>query len=148
MENFVITKFNSFYTSRDREGRKVWYVDRKYACFIITLQGKIRFSYEGGEVIARYTDGFCREKPAIVKNGNVYYVGFYSRGFTELYCDLVSRHVETRMPIAPDLEEVKLGTYRMYLNYSEKSVPLSGYDLLIEEQFTEIPAYGVVLVKE
>lgn len=52
MENFVITKFNSFYTSRDREGRKVWYVDRKYACFIITLQGKIRFSYEGGEVIA------------------------------------------------------------------------------------------------
>ena len=103
---------------------------------------------EGGEVIARYTDGFCREKPAIVKNGNVYYIGFYSRGFTELYCDLVSLHVDTRMPIAPDLEEIKLGAYRMYLNHADTGVSLSGYDLIREEHFTEIPAYGVALVKE
>jgi beta-galactosidase len=102
---------------------------------------------EGGEAVGYYTDGFCREKPAIVKNGNVYYVGFYSRGFTEPYCDLVSRHIDVRDPIAPDLEEVELGAYRMYLNHGDKSVALSGYDLLKEAAFTEIPAYGVVLVK-
>ena len=103
---------------------------------------------EDGEVIGRYTDGFCREKPAIVRNGNAYYVGFYSKGFTELYCDLVSRHIDARMPIAQDLEEVKLGEYRMYLNHAAESVNLSGYDLIREESFDTIPAYGVVLLKE
>ena len=52
MESFVITKFNSLFISRDREGRKAKYIDRKYSCFIITLKGKIRFSYEGGELVA------------------------------------------------------------------------------------------------
>ena len=52
MENFVITKVHTLFLSRDREGRRAQYVDRKYACFIITLRGRIRFSYDGGEVIA------------------------------------------------------------------------------------------------
>ncbi len=52
MESFVITHFNSLICVKDPEGRKKQFFDRKYAGFIIPLKGKIRFSYEGGEVIA------------------------------------------------------------------------------------------------
>ena len=52
MENFVITRCHSVFEANDRVGRRALFVDRGYACFIITLRGKIRFSYDGGEVIA------------------------------------------------------------------------------------------------
>ena len=103
---------------------------------------------ESGEAIGYYTDGFCREKPAIVKNGNFYYLGFYSNGFAELYCDIIRRYIDIRMPIARNLEEIKLGEYRLYLNHVAESVRLKGYDFIREAHFDEIPAYGVVLVKE
>ena len=46
------------------------------------------------------------------------------------------------------LSYLLLGAYRMYLNHAGTGVSLSGYDLLREAHFTEIPAYGVALVKE
>lgn len=102
---------------------------------------------ESGEAVGRYTDGFCKDRPAITKNGNVYYVGFYCKASAELYCDIVNEHLGVGAPIAPDVEEIPLGELRMYLNHSDQSVELSGFDLLREEQFDRIPAYGVVLLK-
>lgn len=52
MEDFVITRFNSLFKAYDPKGRKTHFKNRRFACFIITLKGKIRFSYDGGEVIA------------------------------------------------------------------------------------------------
>ena len=50
-------------------------------------------------------------------------------------------------PISSDLEEIVMGDVRIYLNHSNKEVEFSGYDLLKEEKFDHIPAYGVVLLK-
>ncbi len=52
MEDFVITRFNSLFKAHDPKGHKTHFKSRKFACFIITLKGKIRFSCDGGEVIA------------------------------------------------------------------------------------------------
>ena len=52
MEDFVITRFNSLFKAHDPKGHKTHFKNRKFACFIITLKGKIRFSCDGGEVIA------------------------------------------------------------------------------------------------
>lgn len=52
MKDFVITRFISLFKAYDPKGRKRLFENRKFACFIITLKGRIRFSYDGGEVIA------------------------------------------------------------------------------------------------
>ena len=52
MEKFVITDFNSILTAQDRKGQKREFTNRRYACFIITLSGKIRFVYKNGEIIS------------------------------------------------------------------------------------------------
>jgi len=52
MENFVITRFNSTFFAQDPTGRRIEFKNRRYACFIITTKGEIRFTYEGGRVIS------------------------------------------------------------------------------------------------
>ena len=52
MENFVITECRPAFLVRDPAGRKSKFEDRQFACFIITVKGKIRFSYDGGCLIA------------------------------------------------------------------------------------------------
>ena len=102
---------------------------------------------EGGEAIGHYTEDFCQGKAAMVKHGNVYYVGFYCREAAELYVDLIARHLPTQEPIDPNVETVSIGQYKMHLNHGSRDVEVSGYDLLKQQQFHTIPAYGVVLVK-
>ena len=102
---------------------------------------------EAGEAIAAYTEDYCRDKPAVVKNGNVYYVGFYCKQAPDLYADIIRQHVTCRPPIAPQVEEFILGDFTLYLNYGDEEVPLAGYDLLKERAFDVIPPYGVVLVR-
>ena len=102
---------------------------------------------EGCETVGRYTNGFCKDQPGITKNGNVYYVGFYCKSAADLYCDLISQHIDVKEPISPDLEEIVMGEVRLCLNHSNKMVEFSGYDLLKEEAFDHIPPYGVVLLK-
>ncbi len=53
MKNFVITKLNSLFIAHDPAGRKLKFVKRQSACFIITIKGKIRFTYDGGSLIAQ-----------------------------------------------------------------------------------------------
>ena len=53
MKSFVITKFNSLFIARDLIGRKVKFINRKSACFIITTKGKIRFTYADGHLISQ-----------------------------------------------------------------------------------------------
>lgn len=99
-----------------------------------------------GTVMGTYTEGFCKGKPAIVKNGNVYYVGFYVDS-GELYHDIIAEYIDISALPSDDTEEYILGDYKMYLNYGNSSVKLEGYDLLTEENVTEIPPYGVVMMK-
>ncbi len=102
---------------------------------------------ESGESVGEYTADFCKGKPCAVRNGNVYYFGFYSPDFAELCGDIIGRHI-AREPIRdPDLEEIPMGELRMCLNHSDREIKLSGYDLLKEEGFSVIPPYGVVLLK-
>ena len=102
---------------------------------------------ESAERIGFYTEDFCKDKTAVVRNGNVYYVGFYCREASDLYVDLVARYIPIEEPIDPKLETVRLGSYKMHLNHANYEVACEGYDLLSESSFQSIPPYGVVLVK-
>ncbi|MBO5280447.1 MAG: hypothetical protein J6B55_04405, partial [Clostridia bacterium] len=53
MENFVITQCRSAFLAHDPAGRKTGFENRQFACFIVTVKGKIRFTYDGGSLIAR-----------------------------------------------------------------------------------------------
>jgi len=103
---------------------------------------------ETGVAAGSYTEGFGRGKTAIVKNGNVYYLGFYCRNDGQIYYDIIRRHIQVPTLISKDLEEVALGAYTMYLNHGDSAVTFSGFDYLKECSFTQIPPYGVVLVKQ
>lgn len=102
---------------------------------------------EAGETIAAYTEDFCKDQPAIVKNCNVYYIGCYCKDSPDLYTDLISQYVTCRPPIDPQVEEIVMGDYTMYLNYGDRAVDFTGHDVIKEQAFDAIPAYGVVLVK-
>ena len=52
MDKFAITEFCGALISCDKKGRKVNFVERKTACFIITISGKIKFSSETGIVVS------------------------------------------------------------------------------------------------
>ena len=51
-ENFIITKFNNIYTANDQKGKLIELKDRYCACFIVPLSGSIKFTYDGGSVMA------------------------------------------------------------------------------------------------
>ena len=65
-----------------------------------------------------------------------------------IYVDIVKKHISSSSIIDTSLEEFVLGDYKMYLNYADYPVSLSGYDLLKQTEFDSIEPYGVVLVKE
>ncbi|MBP3360841.1 MAG: beta-galactosidase [Clostridia bacterium] len=100
-----------------------------------------------GTVVGTYTDGFCRGKPAIVKNGNIYYIGFYVDS-GELYRDIIANHIDVPELPGSNTEEYVLGDYKMYLNYGEAPVDFECFDLLTEKNITQIPPFGVVMLKK
>ena len=102
---------------------------------------------EDGEIQGTYTEGFCKNKGAIVKNGNVYCIGFYCRDNADIYADIIKKHISVAEAICKDVEEYNIGSYRLYLNYSDSPVNLSGYDLIKEADFECIEPYGVVLIE-
>ena len=104
---------------------------------------------ENGEAIGKYTNGFAQGKPAVTKNGNVYYLGFYSFSDCEIYYDIISKHLDLKTPKFFDLEELSLGEkYKIYLNHSQSVLPLEVYDLISETNINEIEPFGVVITKE
>ena len=50
-------------------------------------------------------------------------------------------------PIHKNLKEVILGGYKIYLNHGDETIALTGYNLLQETEFQQIPPYGILLVK-
>lgn len=101
---------------------------------------------EGSSAVGYYTEGFCRDKIAMAKKGNVYYLGFFCKNSADVYYDIIAKHVNIATPLDKNLEEFAFGNYKMYLNHGNSAVKCSGYDLLCEKSFTEIPAYGVVMI--
>jgi len=106
-----------------------------------------RLGLENGECFASYTEGYCQGKPAIVKNGNVYYVGFYCRQDAHLYADLAAQYVKTRDPIDQDVEQLALGSHLLLLNHSDREIPYACYDHITQSELNALPPYGVALVK-
>ncbi len=51
-EGFVITEFVTSFFAEDHKGRKTYFPNRRSACFIIPIRGKISFSGETGTVFA------------------------------------------------------------------------------------------------
>ena len=102
---------------------------------------------EKAEAIGVYTDGFCKDKCAISRYNNVYYIGFYSNTSADIYVDIIKQHIEYREPIADNLEEVDIGKYTLYLNHGYDAVEHQGYDLIKMRDFNTIPPFGVVLTK-
>lgn len=47
-ENFIIKKFVNCFYARDPKGRRTEFKDRRFACFILTLKGRICFTAENG----------------------------------------------------------------------------------------------------
>ncbi len=104
-------------------------------------------SPEGGKAVGSYTEDFCAGKAGVVKNGNVYYIGFFCRESAGLYADIIRRHVPCPAIVDPDLEEIPLSSCTMYLNHGDRSVPLCGYDLIKEQHTDAVPPYGAVLIR-
>ncbi|MBQ4150975.1 MAG: helix-turn-helix transcriptional regulator [Clostridia bacterium] len=50
-ENFIIKKFVNCFYARDKKGRKKEFINRKFACFIITLKGRICFTSKDKSII-------------------------------------------------------------------------------------------------
>ena len=50
-ENIVITRYVNCFFARDPKGRKKVFTDRRFACFILTLQGKICFTANGESIV-------------------------------------------------------------------------------------------------
>ena len=103
---------------------------------------------EGAQILGKYTEGFAGGRAAITKNGNVIYVGFYTVKSAELYPDLIAEYLDTNAPIDPDVECFTLGDYRLFLNHSERSVTLSGYDEISASTIDSLTPYGVALIKK
>ena len=66
MEAFVITSVVNLHFVKDLKGRRVRFDRRACAGFIITVSGKIRFSYEGGALFSE------RGKPVFLPRGLAY----------------------------------------------------------------------------
>lgn len=66
MEAFVITSVVNFHFVKDLKGRRVRFDRRACAGFIITVSGKIRFSYEGGVLCSE------KGKPVFLPKGLSY----------------------------------------------------------------------------
>lgn len=52
MNNFIITEHVDSIFVKDKKGKKINVGHRSYSCFIITLTGKIKFSFKNGFLIA------------------------------------------------------------------------------------------------
>ena len=103
---------------------------------------------ENAEPIAFYTERFGKSKASVTKNKNVYYVGFYCADNTDIYYDIIQKHVSVPEIKSDFLEEVQLGEYKMYLNHSDKALPISAYDLITESEMEEIEPFGVILTSK
>lgn len=104
---------------------------------------------ENSIAIGNYTNGFAKGKPAVTKNGNVYYLGFYSFIDCEIYYDIIKKHLSVYTPEYSDLEVLPLGEdYTVYFNYSQNALPLCAYDIISETNIKEIEPFGVVIKKE
>ena len=66
IENFIITEFNCIYTANDAKHRLLNLKNRYCSCFIVTLSGSIRFTYEGGSMVAD------SEHPVFIPKGLTY----------------------------------------------------------------------------
>lgn len=55
IENFIITKFNNIFTANNQKGKLFELKNRYCSCFIVTLCGSIKFTYDGGSVVADST---------------------------------------------------------------------------------------------
>lgn len=50
-QNFIIKKFVNCFYARDPKGRKTEFKNRRFACFILTLKGRICFTSDGKSVV-------------------------------------------------------------------------------------------------
>ncbi len=55
VEDFVIIEFNNIYTANNQKGKLIELKNRHCSCFIVTLSGSIKFTYEGGSVVVDST---------------------------------------------------------------------------------------------
>ena len=51
LENFIIKRFINCFYARDPKGRKKEFENRKFACFILTLKGRICFTSGGKSIV-------------------------------------------------------------------------------------------------
>ena len=52
IDDFIITEFKCIYTANDAVHRLLNLKNRYCSCFIVTLSGSIRFTYDGGSIVA------------------------------------------------------------------------------------------------
>ena len=51
-EELIITKFNNIFTANNQKGKLFELKNRYCACFIVPLDGSIKFTYGGGSIVA------------------------------------------------------------------------------------------------
>ncbi len=99
-EGFIITGFAAAFSVQDEKGKIKDYKDRKSACFILTLKGRIRFSSEKGEVTADpehavYLPQGLTYRNECLENAESYVFNFYTQHSGGAPCSLCAVSAET-----------------------------------------------------
>lgn len=104
-----------------------------------------------GEVLGVYTEEFYKGKAAIVKRGNVYYIGTYCDWDTaEIYAQIIKPYLDPLFEVQDrDLEVFYYTKHLMVLNYSQEEKPLGKtvFDLISQKKLDAVPPFGAVLME-
>ena len=129
MEKFVITEFNSLFIANDPAGRKLNFIDRKSACFIITTKGKIRFTYDNGSLVAKSGAPVFLPKGLSYQNECLEDAESYVFNFQTLECD----HLPMQLSSLSDTLSLK---YYERINAVVNSSALSDQFLIFEALYS------------
>ena len=100
------------------------------------------------EVLGTYTDDYAEGKPAIVKNGNIIYIGCYFNRSIDIYADIIESVIGVGDYLADNVEIIDLDNYKLYLNHTANKVPFNAKDVIKNEIISELAPYGVALVEK
>ena len=103
-EKFVITAIVGALIANDPAGRKKKFYNRFSSCYILPLQGKIRFSYRGGEVIA------AAGQPVFLPQGLTYTNECLQEAKSYVF-NLQTLHSHAPMQLAPVADALCLRCY-------------------------------------
>ena len=128
MEDLVITKFESVFLVNDQKGRRKEFFNRPYACFIVTVKGRVRFSHAGG---------YVESEPgrSVFLPRGISYINECILDAESYVFNLQVLGAHDAMPLSPISEHLARSIYERILSLSRQPSPQSNL-LIFESLYT------------